>query len=204
MTRRYDFYLIVATVALLLALGALCVYGTAYSFLASQADRQWTQTPAYEDYLFRMNSLAYPLVAGIILVMGLCIPKRIIPTRHLLPAAGALLALAAAVAALAGIAAGLTALMAVSLAVQAAVAVLTAVRHERLVFERPGHAVQLGSALLHLGFVVFAFDLAVLDESSLHLAVFWVACAMMTAGVVLAFYSEELFRARQALRRRRA
>ncbi len=203
MTRRYDFALILATVALLLALGALCVYGTLYSFLASRADQEWTSSAAYELYLGRMNSLAYPLVAGLVLVMGMCVPKRLIPYR-LLPAGAAVLALAALVAAAAGPRASLAAVMLVSLAVQAAVAVLAIARHARLFFEREGHLARLGSALLHLGFVLFALDLAALNESPLHITLFWAAALLMTAGTALAFYSEEISRAGTRLRRWRA
>lgn len=192
MTRRYDLALILVTAGLLLALGALCVYGTAHSFLASRADPEWTATAAYERYLGRMNGLAYPLVAGLVLTMGLCIPKRLIPPRLQTPAGATLLALAAAASAAGGPRAGLAAVMLVSLVLQAAVTALALARSPRLFFERAAHGARLGSALLHLGFVLVAVDLAVLNDSPWHMALFWAAAVLMMAGTALAFYSPEL------------
>lgn len=197
---RYDLALVLATVVLLLALAALSAYGTIYSFLAGRADPGWTQTQAYLDYLNRMNSLAYPLVVGLLVTMALCIPKRIIPRRHLVRAAAAIVLAAAALAVAAGVRAGLLFLLVLSLGLQGAVVALTVARHRGLVFQREGLAAQVGSGLLHLGFVAFVLFVVLFDGPGerpaalerLALPTFWAAAVTMLAGIFLAFYADRL------------
>lgn len=196
----YDLVLVLATVALLLALAALSAYGTVFSFLASRADPEWTRSSAYPDYLARMNGLAYPLVAGLILTMALCIPKRVIPRRHLARAAAAIALAAALLALAAGVRAGLLFLLLVSLGLQGAVVVLTLARHRGLVFQREGLAAQAGSGLLHLGFVAWVLFVVLFEGPGerpaalerLAMPAFWAAAVTMLAGIALAFYADRL------------
>lgn len=188
----YDLLLIRLTIGLLGGLGALSLYGTAYSFVASRADRQWTMTFAYSQYLDRMNGLAFPLVAGLLLVMTLCIPKRIIPRDILLRFSAGIVVLAAALGVARGAGAALAFMMALSMILQAAVAAAVLFRPAGLHFARHGRPAQLGSALLHMGFVVFVFDLVILYRSPWHGAVFWLATVLMVAGVVLSFWGREI------------
>ena len=43
-------------------------------------------------------------------------------------------------------------------------------------------------ALLHLGIVLFTFDLVALQGSPWHIPLFWVATGLLTAGCILTFY----------------
>jgi hypothetical protein len=91
-----------------------------------------------------------------------------------------------------GLAAGLGFLLFVSALVQTAVVVLAVVRSKNLVFEREGLIVQLGSALLHLGFVLFALDLLAVREVQSHLGIFWLSTILITLGSIFCFYSREM------------
>ncbi len=188
----YDFFLIRATIGLLAGLGVLSLYGTAYSFLASQADRHWHMTPAYSQYLDRMDGMAFPLVVGLLVAMTLCIPKRIIPRDVLLRFSAAIVVLAAGLGAVRGAGTALAFLMALSMILQVAVVAAVLFRPDTLRFERHGLVAQLGSALLHLGFVVFVFDLVILYESRWHIGVFWLATLLMVVGTALSFYAPEI------------
>ncbi len=192
--RRYDAILVALTVLLLVALGALGFAGTVYSYLASRADPEWSRGPGYLVYLWRMNAAAYPLVAGLLLVMGLCIPKRIVPARYLLPAGAALAAATSGVGLWRGATAGLAFLLGVSLLTQTAVVLLTLTRRGGLAFQKEGGLARLGSGLLHLGFVLFVLVAAVLEHlpatRALALPAFWTAAALMLGGIAMAFYPE--------------
>lgn len=196
----YDLALVLATVVLLLALAILSAYGTVYSFLASRANPEWAGTAAYLDYLSRMNSLAYPLVAGLVLTMALCIPKRIIPRRHLVRVAVAIALVSASLAVTTGVRAGLLFLLVLSLGLQGAVVALTLARHRGLVFQREGLSARVGSGLLHLGFVAFVLFVVLFEGPGerpdalerLALPTFWAAAIMMLTGTFLAFYADRL------------
>lgn len=182
----------VATIIILVALSAVSVYGTIESWVNSIQDPNWTSTLLYGEYLGRMNAYAYPLVIVLVLVLCMCIPKRFIPRSYLLQLSLALLAVSVAVSLIWGLIAGLGLLLIISLVIQMMVVVMIVARSGRLVFEREGLMVQLGSALLHLGFVVFALDILVIKDMQNHVNVFWFATVLITGGTVLSFYSREL------------
>lgn len=190
MKSRYDLTLIILTVGLLVLLGALCVYGTVYSFLASQADPRWTETARYGAYVDRMNSAAYPLIVSLMVVMGLCIPRRIVRRRDLLWTSLAVVGTAAVVTVVLGASAGLAFLLVTSAVLQGVVTVATILRRRGLSYRKRAFAARIGSALLHLGFVVLVLDVAVLEPAGVALAMplFWAATALMLVGIPLAFY----------------
>lgn len=188
----WDLFLIRMTIGLLAGLGLLSIYGTVYSLFASRADRQWTQTFAFLEYIDRMNTLAFPLVAGLLLVMTLCIPKRIVPRHILLRLSPVIVVVAAGLGAAKGAVAALVFLMTVAIVLQTAVAAFVLLRPAGLRFERQGRVAQLGSAWLHLGFVIFVFDLIVFYDSPWHIPVFWLATILMMGGMTLSFYAREI------------
>jgi len=188
----YDFVLALATIAILTALSIISIYGTVESWMNSIQNPNWTSSWLYVDYLNRMNSYAYPFAVALVLVLCMCIPKRFVPRSQLLQMSLILLSVSAVVAIAWGLAAGLGFILAVSAIVQLAVVVMVLVRSQSLVFEREGAAVQLGSALLHLGFVVFALDLVVIRDIRSHLGIFWLSTALITLGSILSFYPREL------------
>jgi len=192
--KLYDYILVILTIALLVIIGAISIYGTAYSWLTSLNYPEWTSTWLYRNYLERMNSYAYPFVVGLILVLCMCIPKRVIPREYLLQASGLILGMTIALVLLSGPNVGLGFLLVVSMVIQCVVIGMTLARSKGLVFERQGIWVQLGSAFLHLGFVVFIFDFVLLQNSPAHLAIFWFATGLIILGTSLSFYSKEIGR----------
>lgn len=192
--RNYDYILVIITIVLLAALGVVFLYGTAYSYFKTTADREWTATPAYATYLDFMNKLALPFALGLTLVLGLCIPKRIVPHHILLQLTAVLVFLALLFFWLMGARAGLGFLLITALLIQVSVILMILAGHQGLKFEYQGFLVQLGSASLHLGLIIFVLDLILLQTSPLHIAVFWVATFLITVGSICSFYSEELSR----------
>jgi len=191
-SRTYDFILALATIAILVILSLISVYGTVESWINSVKNPDWTSTWLYADYLNRMNMYAYPFVVALVLVLCMCIPKRFIPRDFLLEASIVMLAFSIAVSVVWGLVTGLAFLLIISALIQMAVVIMVISRSRRLIFEREGIMVQLGSALLHLGFVVFALDLLLIKNTQSHLDVFWLATALITLGSVLSFYSKEI------------
>ncbi len=188
----YDFVMAVATIVILVALSAVSIYGTIESWVNSIQYPDWTSTLLYGEYLGKMNAYAYPFVIALVLVLCMCIPKRFIPRSHLLQLSLILLAICAAVSQIWGLVAGLGLLLIASAVIQTLVVVMLLARSGSLVFEREGAMVQLGSAFLHLGFVVFALDILLIKDMQSHVNVFWFATVLITGGTLLSFYSREL------------
>ncbi len=197
---RYDLALLLLAVGFLLALGLVALGGTGYAYLVSLSEPQWSETPLYEAYLRRMNALAYPLVAGLLLTLALCIPRRLLRRRTLALASAAVLAAGAGAGLAWGPRSGLAALLLAGALLQTVVLAATIRRTGALVWQREGQAARLGSALLHLGFVLFV--LTVVGEAPGRLfglswagqppGIFGAAATLMTTGVVLAFWPDAL------------
>ena len=188
----YDFMLALATIIILVALSAVSIYGTVVSWLNSVKDPSWTTGFLYIDYLNRMNSYAYPFAIALVLALCMCIPKRFVPRAYLLQLSLILLSLSVALGVIWGFSVGLGFILMVSIVIQSTVVIMVLSRSGGLVFEREGLMVQLGSSLLHLGFVVFALDLVAIKEIQAHLIVFWASTALIITGSILSFYSREL------------
>ncbi len=189
--KTYDFYLMLLTSAVLVVIGLVCLYGIGYYTYTNETAPQWTQTQMYGDYIDGMNQLIYPFVVLLLVALGLCIPKRIVPRQSLLTAGTGILAATFLIALITNIGTSLAFLLAVSIVVQAAVMVLTMLGQGGLTYEREGYFVQTGSSMLHLGTVIFVFDFVSMRTSELHLGVFWVATILITVGTVLSFYPGE-------------
>lgn len=192
MIRTYDFLLVLITVGLLLGLGLVSIYGTTFTFLAAAQDREWTQTPLYATYLAQMNSFSAPILLGLVLILGLCIPRRLFERTTLWVVSATMLLLSGAAALALGARVGLAVLFGVAMVLQYVVVVMVLMQSPGLVFHREGLLVQLGSALLHLGLVVLLTDLLLIDNPALHLLIFWIAAAFITAGTALSFYAGEI------------
>ncbi|KAF5425954.1 MAG: hypothetical protein C5S41_03165, partial [Candidatus Methanomarinus sp.] len=80
----------IITALTLVMMGLVCLYGIWVYSYTEQSDPFWTETALYEDYINSMNQLMYPFAVLLLIVLGLCIPKRIISKKQLL-AAGAVL-----------------------------------------------------------------------------------------------------------------
>lgn len=183
--RDLDYGLVAATVAMLGVISLICV-GAMFHYRAMRLDQ--ASAAVKEAWLATMNRAVTPPLIGLILVLALCIPKRLLPRRWLWRLV-ALLALAAGVMFLvSGFRAALVLVLAVSVALQAAVTVMAARGSGRLNFLRPGYWQRLGSSLIHLGLVLFVLDLLLYRHHTLHLALFWTLTLATFAGLLFSFH----------------
>ena len=186
----WDFALMVATVGLLGALGAQSLFGTLYAWWEYRADPAWESSGGYGAFIDVMNAVAAPLVIALVLVMGLCIPKRLFSRRALLMVSVAMVAAGALAGALSGSAAtGLTVYLCAAGLIQVAVVALTLSGAEGLTYLSRGRLVKAGSGLLHLGFIGFAIVVVALQRSPLMLPVFYASATLLAGGSALAFYA---------------
>lgn len=187
----YDFVLILATAVVLFAISLICIYGMFYFKLA-----EVNQMPVAEKigYMNAMNTVISPFLIALIVLLGICVPKRILPTAWLNGFSLVLVLLALAVSIIEGLRAGLVLVLVVSLALQMVVLWLAIAGREDLNFEKKGYWVRVGSSLLHLGLILFVLDLFFFSYQRLHLVVFWMTTLSITAGTVFCFYAESVSR----------
>jgi len=195
----YDFYLIVATALVLAVISGICVYGMFYFKLA---EIHQMDAAVKAGYMESMNRAVSPFIIALILLLGVCVPKRLLSTAWLNRFALALLALVAVVAVARGVVAALKVNLLVTLALQVVVLVLSLAGSRRLSFEKKGYWVRVGSSCMHLGLILFILDLFYYKNLSLHLALFWVTTAATVIGMTGCFYSEAVSRLAGRLRRR--
>jgi len=184
-TRRaigWDLALVLLTAATLAAFGALALWGMFY--YKSHAVRPDWSVPVFQEM---MNRLATPLVVLLILWLVLCIPKRLFSRRVLLGYSAGMLVLGLAALPYDGARFALGLVLGLSSLLQTAILVLV-LAGARLRFSGRGLALRAGSSLLHLGTVLFTFDLVALQGSPWHIPLFWVATGLLTAGCILTFY----------------
>ena len=72
---HYDYYLILATSVVLFCISVFCIYGMFYFKFA-----QINQLPVAEKILYmdKMNEVMAPFLIGLILLLGICVPKRLL------------------------------------------------------------------------------------------------------------------------------
>jgi hypothetical protein len=188
--RTWDFGLTVVTVVLLASLGTQSFVGTAYVWWAERTAPGWEQV-GYQDFIATMNAIAAPQLVALVVVMGLCVPKRLFRrTPLLMVSALMLLAGVAALAMTGSLATGLTVYLALAALIQVAVVVLTAVGTRGPSYLTEGRLTKLGSGLLHLGFIVLGIAVAGLRGSAMLMPAFWVATLLTVGGTVLSFYAD--------------
>jgi len=190
--RTWDFGLTVATVALLGSLGLQSFLGTLYTWWAQRTIFGWEQT-SYAGFVSFMNAIAGPQVLALVVVMGLCVPKRLFSQRTLVLVSVAMLAAGAGAGAVRGsVSAGLAFYLALAALIQVAVVVLTVGGARSPSYLTQGRLTKIGSGLLHLGFIIFALVVVSLQRSRLMLPVFTVAAVLTIGGTLLAFYADRL------------
>lgn len=193
-----DYALLLATVGVLFALSVLCIYAM---FAFKLAAVHQLPPPAKLAYLERMNAAVSPFIVALILLLGICVPRRLLPTSVLGWFAG-LLALAwIGMSVWLGVRAGLVVVLAASLCLQVAVLLLALAGSERLHFARSGYWLRVGSSLVHLGLILFVLDLLLHRHQGLHLVLFWVTTGATVLGMGCSFYAPglvRLLRGRQA------
>ena len=190
--RTWDFWLTIGTVVLLGGLGIQSFLGTAYSWWAQRTIASWEQA-GYANYVAWMNAIAAPQIVALVVVMGLCVPKRLFSRRTLVAVSAVMLALGAAVWALSGnVAAGLGAYLALAALIQVAVVVLTIAGTRSLTYLTEGRLTKIGSGLLHLGFIGICFVIAELQRSRFMMPAFWIATATILVGTALSFWASRI------------
>jgi len=182
----YDFHLVLATVGVLFAISLICIFGMFYFKWA-----QLQNMPPAEKmfYMNRMNTVISPFLLALIIILGICVPKRLLPVRYLNWFALAQLVLLPLVAVWRGVREALLAVLAVSLLLQTVVLLLAMAGSERLNFEKSGYWQRLGSSLIHLGLILFVFDLFFYRQQTLHLVLFWVTTVATVLGMIFSFYA---------------
>jgi hypothetical protein len=195
--RGWDFALIVLTVGLLAALGVQSIVGTAYVWWAQRTVPTWEQT-GYAGFVDAMNLVAAPIVIALVVVAGLCVPKRLFSRRVLVALSGAMAAIGLLAWALAGsLATGVAGWLIAAGAIQVAVVVMTIAGSGGLSYLREGRLTRVGSGLLHLGFIVLGYIVVALQDSGWMLPAF-AACFVLTlGGSALTFYARPLPKVRE-------
>jgi len=200
----FDYSLILATVGVLFAISVICVFGMFYFKLANI---QLLSPVEKYVYMSRMNLAVAPFIITLILLLGICVPKRLLPIRWLNIFGAFLATVAIAVTAWKGIAVGLIVVLTASLLLQLVVLVMAVLGSQRLHFEKSGYWVRVGSSLIHLGIILFVLDLLLYKHLALHLFLFWVTTGSTVLGMLFCFYAQGVVRSvkkirRQASRRR--
>jgi hypothetical protein len=137
-----------------------------------------------------MNHVVTPFIIGLILLLGICVPKRLLSAQWLVRFGVALGIAGFAVSLWLGIINGLIVVLVASLILQLVVLIMAAAGSKRLHFEKSGYWVRVGSSLVHLGFILFVLDLLLYKHLSLHLFLFWVTTGSSVMGMLCCFYSQ--------------
>lgn len=181
-----DYSLILATAGVLFVISVICVFGMFYYKLAAVH-----QLPPMEKlvYMNRMNTAVAPFIIALILLLGICVPKRLLPEKWLLWFAAGLSTAAVVISILFGLNMGLIAVLGASLLLQVVVLCMAVVGSEHLHFEKSGYWVRVGSSLVHLGMILFVLDLLLHRHLTLHLILFWVTTGSSVLGMLFCFYA---------------
>jgi len=185
----YDFYLILATTVVLFAICLISIYGMFY-FKFAQIHQM---APAVKiSYMDRMNTIVAPFVICLILLLGICVPKRLLPTFWLNRVTLLLVIGAVLTGLIWGGRVSLFFILAASLTLQIVIFLLAIGGSKNLHFHKKGYWVRLGSSLIHLGLILFILDLLLYENKSLHLFLFWVTTGASVLGMVFSFYAESV------------
>ena len=191
--RSWDFALTIITMALLAALGVQSFVGTIVVWWSSNATPNWQSSAGYNDYVTVMNQIAAPMIVALVVVMGLCVPKRLFARRPLLWVSIVMVAVGVAAGVATGsLGTGLAVYLLLSAAIQLAVVVMTVAGTRGPSYLTEGRLTKTGSGLLHLGFIVFAIVVVALQKSPMMAPVFWLSAVLVGVGTVLAFYSNAI------------
>jgi len=185
----YDFYLILATTVVLAAISAICVWAMFYFKMAQIHEMAPAVKVAWQN---RMNTIVAPFIIGLIVLLGICVPKRLLPTVWLNRFAALLVAVAVLASWLAGIKTGLLVILCASLILQLLILVMAIFGSSHLNFEKKGYWSRVGSSLIHLGLVLFILDLFFHRLQTLHLLLFWVTTGATVLGMTFCFYAESI------------
>jgi hypothetical protein len=191
--RSWDFALTVVTVVILASLGLQSFVGTIWVLIAEKSLAGWEQGAGYASYVSVMNAIAAPQILALVVVMGLCVPKRLFSRRLLIGVSLAMVA-TGVVAGLvtSSLGRGLAVYLGLAAVIQVAVVVMTVAGVRGPSYLTEGRLTKTGSGLLHLGFIIFGIVIVALQSSTLMLPVFSASAVLVTAGTAMAFYADRL------------
>ncbi len=190
--KEWDFTLTVITVALLGSLGVQSFVGTLYIWWATATIPGFEAT-GHTEFVRWMNVIAAPQVIALVVVMGLCVPKRLFDRTSLVAVSAGMVLVGLFSWAFTGSPqTGLAVYLALSALIQVAVVALTVAGTRGPSYLTEGRLVKTGSGLLHLGFILFALVVIALQRSALMLPIFWIATVITLVGSGLAFYADRL------------
>jgi hypothetical protein len=185
----YDFYLILATTIVLFAICLISIYGMFY-FKFAQVHQM---APTVKiSYMNRMNTVVAPFVICLILLLGICVPKRLLPTFWLNRVTVLLVICALLTGFIAGGKASLFLILGFSLVLQLLVLFMALIGSKNLHFHKKGYWVRLGSSLIHLALILFVLDLFLYESLTLHLVLFWLTTGASVAGMLFCFYADSV------------
>ena len=188
---NYDYYLILATTVVLFIISVICIYGMFYFKLAQV--NQLTAV-AKVNYMNTMNRVLAPFLIALIVLLGICVPKRLLPTVWLNRFSVMLVVFAIVAGLIGDVKVSLVLVLAVSLVLQVVVLIMACAGSTELNFEKKGYWVRVGSSLLHLGLIVFVLDFFFYRSLTLHLVLFWITTVSLLLGMVFCFYAESFSR----------
>jgi hypothetical protein len=191
--RTWDFALTIATIVLLGGLGVQSFLGMLYTWWSIRTVQGWEQGAGYVAYVGTMNAIAAPQVVALVVVMGLCVPKRLFTRSYLVGVSAVMVAAGLATGLLTrSLSMGLAAYLILASFIQLAVVVLTIADADELSFLTQGRLTTIGSGLLHLGFVLFGIVVVALQKSPAMLPVFWASAGLVLGGTTLSFFAEPI------------
>lgn len=185
----YDFYLILATTVVLAAISAICIWAMFYFKIAQIHEMAPAVKIAWQN---RMNTMIAPFIIGLIVLLGICVPKRLLPTAWLNRFAVLLITVAAGTSWLAGVKSGLLLILCASLVLQLVILIMALFGSAQLNFETKGYWARIGSSLIHLGLVLFILDLFFHRQQDLHLVLFWITTGATVLGMTFCFYADSI------------
>lgn len=189
--KNYDYYLIILTAFILLAIGIVCIYGiTYYNYLATSP--AWTGTETYIHFINDMNAYLYPFLVLLLICLGLCIPKRLFEQEVLLKISALSLGATVILTFIFNMETAMSFILAVIAGIQVIVLIRTFNKNLNIRFEKEGYLVRMGSSILHLGTVILILNFVTLGESQFHILIFWTGTFLISAGNLFSFYPERM------------
>ncbi|MFQ6050256.1 MAG: hypothetical protein ACE5K4_01040 [Candidatus Hydrothermarchaeota archaeon] len=179
------------TFCVLFLLGIVFFYGVILGHTYSLRFVNWEQTPLYDNYVQHLTKLSLPFILVIVILLGICIPKRIFYEKIIRIIS--LILVSTLFISIYDLKFALAFLFIVLLTIQLYL-IIALIQRKKLFFKKIGFTLQLGSGLLHLGIILFIFDFIILS-SRIHLKLFWISLILISLGMIFLFYPD-LFRIR--------